>query len=70
MADDKPLERREMQGDEIGYVSPTALARHWGVSPQTVYRDIRKHALAASRLPGGRFRIRRSDAMKYGRPIE
>lgn len=51
-------------------VTPSGLASEWGVHVDTVYRDIRKGALPAFRLPSGRFRIRRSDAERYGRPIE
>lgn len=51
-------------------VSPSRLAEEWGVDVQTVYRDIRKGALPAFRLPSGRFRIRRDDARRYGRPYE
>lgn len=51
-------------------VSPSELAREWGVSARTVQRDIRKGALRAFRLPGGSFRIRRSDAERYGKPVE
>lgn len=61
------------QGDderEERYVSPSFLARYWGVHLNTVYRDIRKGALPASRLPGGQFRIAIDDARRYGRPIE
>jgi len=60
--DDEQAERR--------YVSPAYLARYWGVSLVTVYRDIRKGALPVSRLPGGQFRIAIDDARRYGRPIE
>jgi excisionase family DNA binding protein len=56
--------------DTTRYVSPSFLARHWGVSLVTVYRDIRKGALPASRLPGGQFRIAIDDARRYGRPVE
>lgn len=51
-------------------VSPGRLASYWGVSVDTVYRDIAKGALRAYRLPGGTIRIRTSDARRYGRPIE
>lgn len=51
-------------------LTPQELADHWGVTVQTVYRDIRKGALRAFRLPGGDIRIRRADAEQYGRPIE
>lgn len=51
-------------------VTPSRLASYWGVHVQTVYRDIRKGALRAFRLPSGRVRIRRDDAERYGRPIE
>lgn len=57
-------------GDEGEHVSPSRLARHWGVHVDTIYRDIRKGALRAFRLPSGQIRIRRSDAQKYGRPVE
>lgn len=49
-------------------VSPSRLADYWGVHVNTVYRDIRKGALPAVRLPSGRIRIRRQDADRYGRP--
>ena len=59
------------EGDEdCDYVSPSRLARHWGVSLDTIYRDIRKGALPAHRLPGGHFRIGKRAARRYGRPIE
>lgn len=51
-------------------VSPGRLAAFWNVHPNTVYRDIRKGALKAYRLPGGQLRILMSDARKYGRPVE
>jgi excisionase family DNA binding protein len=51
-------------------VSTSELAREWGVSKRTVQRDILKGALRAFRTPGGSFRIRRSDANRYGRPVE
>jgi excisionase family DNA binding protein len=62
--------KRRSGAYEGAYVSPSRLARHWGVHINTVYRDIRKGALKASRLPGGQFRIRMSDARAYGRPVE
>lgn len=52
------------------YTSPAKLARRWGVHVQTIYRDIRKGALRASRMPGGQLRISIADARRYGRPIE
>jgi len=60
----------ERERDDRMYVSPTYLARYWQVHVNTVYRDIRKGALPASRLPGGQFRIAIDDARRYGRPIE
>lgn len=51
-------------------VSPAWLAAHWNVHPNTVYRDIRKGALKAFRLPGGQLRVLRSDADRYGKPVE
>jgi len=56
---------------EMGpHVSPSRLATFWGVHINTVYRDIRKGALKAFRLPGGQIRIRTRDARRYGRPME
>lgn len=52
------------------YVSVTWLAAFWGVSPNTVRRDIRKGALRAYATPGGTVRILLADAKRYGRPIE
>lgn len=54
--------------DRGDVISPSRLAASWGVHLNTVYRDIRKGALPAFRLPSGRFRIRRADADRYGRP--
>lgn len=51
-------------------ISPARLAAQWGVNVQTIYRDIRKGALRAYRLPGGDLRIRIRDARRYGKPIE
>jgi excisionase family DNA binding protein len=51
-------------------ISPAALAAKWGVGVQTIYRDIRKGALRAYRLPGGDLRIRIRDARAYGKPVE
>jgi excisionase family DNA binding protein len=56
--------------DPTRYVSPSYLARYWDVHVNTIYRDIRKGALPASRLPGGQFRIAIDDARRYGRPVE
>jgi excisionase family DNA binding protein len=50
-------------------LTPAQLADYWGVSITTVYRDLRKGALPAFRR-GRQFRIRPSDARRYGRPIE
>lgn len=52
------------------HVSPSRLAEYWNVSVDTIYRDVRKGALRAFRLPGGQIRIRTSDARRYGRPYE
>ena len=51
-------------------ISPGELAAKWGVGVQTIYRDIRKGALRAFRLPGGDLRIRIRDARRYGKPVE
>jgi excisionase family DNA binding protein len=51
------------------HVSPSYLARYWGVHINTVYRDISKGALPARRLPGGALRIKWRDAQQYGKPI-
>lgn len=51
-------------------VTVSWLARFWSVHENTIYRDIRKGALRAYRLPGGQLRIRVSDANRYGRPTE
>lgn len=51
-------------------ISPAELASKWGVRVQTIYRDIRKGALPAYRLPGGDLRIRIRDARRYGKPVE
>lgn len=52
------------------YVSPGQLAAYWGVCVETIYRDIKKGALAAYKLPGGQIRILVEDARRYGRPLE
>jgi len=50
--------------------SPSRLANYWGVHVDTIYRDIRKGALKAFRLPSGQLRINLGDARRYGRPLE
>lgn len=55
---------------ETATISPAKLAAYWSVHVHTIYRDIRKGALPAYRLPGGLIRIRLEDARRYGRPIE
>jgi excisionase family DNA binding protein len=68
-----PVARRVQESDERALgpnVTPSRLARFWGVHVNTVYRDISKGALRAYRLPGGQIRVRNSDARRYGRPIE
>lgn len=50
------------------HVTVEDLARYWGVSTRTVYRDIDKGALKVLRLPGGNIRIRTKDAREYGKP--
>lgn len=52
------------------FVTVRALARYWGVSTRTIWRDIRKAALRVHRLPGGGVRISRADAIGYGKPSE
>lgn len=54
----------------VEVTTPSRLAEYWGVHVNTVYRDIRKGALRAFRLPSGRVRIRLDDARRYGRPVE
>jgi predicted site-specific integrase-resolvase len=66
--DDRP-HRRGAPSLEAA-VSPAWLASRWGVNVQTIYRDIRKGALRAYRLPGGDLRIRIRDARSYGKPVE
>jgi hypothetical protein len=46
------------------------LAHAWRVEPETIWRDIRKGALRAYRLPGGDLRILLKDAREYGRPVD
>jgi predicted site-specific integrase-resolvase len=72
MINPSTLQNRAVLGpdDDAPCLSPRELADHWGVHPQTVYRDLRKGALRGFLLPGGRIRIRPSDARRYGRPIE
>lgn len=62
---------REPRSEADGpHVSPSRLANYWGVHVNTVYRDIRKGALRAFRLPGGQLRVNLADARRYGRPNE
>lgn len=63
-------DRRSGEHDDDGFVSPARLAQFWSVHVNTIYRDIDKGALPAFKLPGGRLRIRKSDARRYGRPHE
>lgn len=64
---DVPTSEERIEGPHI---SPSRLADYWGVHVNTIYRDVRKGALRAFRLPGGQLRIRTSDARRYGRPNE
>lgn len=52
------------------HVSPARAAAFWGVHVHTVYRDIRKGALRAFRMPGGQLRILVADMRRYGRPVD
>lgn len=67
--DERPPRRRGGPYLEAA-ISPAELAAKWGVGVQTIYRDIRKGALRAFRLPGGDLRIRIRDARRYGKPVE
>jgi excisionase family DNA binding protein len=75
MAEDRtvrwPDERDARRGGAplVEAISPSRLASYWGVEVQTIYRDIRKGALRAYRLPGGDLRIRVTDARRYGKPV-
>ena len=70
--DERDDEHRRRRGGPFleAAISPAALASKWGVGVQTIYRDIRKGALRAYRLPGGDLRIRIRDARRYGKPVE
>jgi excisionase family DNA binding protein len=70
MRDDADDRQRRPPGADDAYTTPGRLASYWGVHVDTIYRDVKKGALRAYRLPGGQLRIRLSDARKYGRPIE
>jgi len=67
--DERPPRRRGGPYLEAA-ISPAELAAKWGVGVQTIYRDIRKGALRAFRLPGGDLRIIILDARRYGKPVE
>jgi hypothetical protein len=60
---------RDRSNDDKPSVSPSRLARRWGVHVNTVYRDIRKGALRAFRMPGGQLAIQADDAERYGTPV-
>lgn len=49
-------------------VSPGEIARFWRVDVNVIYRDIRKGALLAYKLPGGTLRVPLSEGRRYGRP--
>jgi hypothetical protein len=77
MMDNRHIQNRMVSGESLRdregeerFVDPGDLAAYWSVHVNTVYRDIRKGALPALRLPSGRFRIRWTDARRYGRPNE
>lgn len=55
---------------EAEFVSVRWLARFWGISTRTIWRDIGKGALRVHRLPGGTVRIAKADAVTYGKPSE
>lgn len=56
--------------DKHPHLTKRQLAQYWGVSVRTIERDIRKKVLPVYRLPGGALRIKREDALSYGRPVE
>ncbi len=58
----------DLENHSEPFLTVTALARYWGVTKKTVYRDIAKGALRVYRLPSGHVRISREDAMAYGQP--
>lgn len=64
------LEDRRIRPADSDLVSPSEFASALGVSPAPIWRDIRKGALPALRLPSGRLRIRHVDAFRYGRPVD
>lgn len=73
MIESRDLQNRAVFGpdEDSPRLSIADLARYWNVHPNTVYRDVRKGALPAFRVgAGGQFRIRPSDARRYGRPVE
>lgn len=61
--------RAVLPDEDAPRLTPSDLAQYWNVHPNTVYREIRKGALRAFRI-GRQLRIRRSDADRYGRPLE
>jgi excisionase family DNA binding protein len=59
----------DLMTHEERFVTVSALAAYWGVSPDTVYRDIAKGALRVYRVGSSQsIRIRLEDAQTYGRP--
>jgi excisionase family DNA binding protein len=47
------------------YISVGFIAKHCGVSNSTVLRWINARQLAAFKLPGGHFRVGRTDFFKF-----
>lgn len=61
----------DLASNPQGFITPRALAAHWAVSRQSVYRWIGLGVLPATRLGlEGPLRIRRQDAHRFERRYE
>lgn len=61
----------DLSSSPHAYVTPRALAAHWCVSRQSIYRWIEIGVLPAKRIgPEGPLRIRRQDALRFERRYE
>ncbi|TFI42065.1 helix-turn-helix domain-containing protein [Rhodococcus sp. 1R11] len=56
------MENSHIDGSASDLLSVGQVASDWGVSVRTIQRYVTDGRIAATRLPSGRYRIRRSDA--------
>lgn len=52
----------------LEWLTPSEVARRWRVSPDSILRWIKAGKLAASKLPGGKYRVKVETVEAYESP--